>query len=469
MSGMNKLLTQFNRSLSLLTFKSFDSTTSDGRAKERYRRMIFSTLASAGAKVVSISTALISVPLTLHYLGAERYGMWMTISSFIAILSFADLGMGNGLLNRVAAAHGRGDRLAIRELVSSAFGVLTLIATMLMVAFFLSYQFVPWQKLFNVHNDLAQSEAGPAMAVFAVCFAAAIPSSIVQKVQLGLQSGFVVSMWQCCGSLLALAGVIVATSLHLGLPWLVLAFIGAPLIPATINSISFFLLSQRDIAPTAHAFSFTSARHIAQTGLLFLVLQVVAALSYSSDPLIISHVLGPSAVASYSVPERMFSVVGMIITMGLAPLWPAYGEAISREDHSWVRKTFFRSFITATTLAALGSLAVAVYGPTILRLWVGTAVHATPLLLIGLAVWKTIEAGANSVAMFLNGAHVVRFQVIVGTCTCAAILLLKFFLAGKIGISGTVWATVIGFSLFTAIPLLIRVRSIINASLWRAA
>ena len=63
------------------------------RAHERHRRIVLSALASAGARAISIAAALISVPLTLHYLGAERYGMWMIMSSFVAILGFADLGI----------------------------------------------------------------------------------------------------------------------------------------------------------------------------------------------------------------------------------------------------------------------------------------------------------------------------------------------------------------------------------------
>lgn len=451
---------RIQQTLELVRLTPFSTTTEDGRSKERHRRVLFSTLMSALAKAVSIATALISVPLTLHYLGTERYGMWLTISSFITILSFADLGLGNGLLNRVAAAHGQDDRTAIRSYVSSGFGMLSLIAAIILIVFTAIYQAFPWHRLFNLSDPLARSEAGPAMAVFIVCFALTIPATIVQKVQIGLQNGFLASLWQCLGSALALGGVIAATHLQLGLPWLVLAFVGAPLLVAILNNLVFFR-SQPDIAPRPSAFSMEAARHTAKAGLLFLLLQVVAAASYSSDPLIISHVLGPAAVPQYAVPERMFSLVGMVIAMGLAPLWPAYGEAISRGDHKWVKQTLVRSLCLSVGLAAVGSSLIAIAGPTLLRLWVGSAIHATPALLAGLAIWKVIEAGGNSIAMFLNGAHVVRFQVIVSSITGLAILALKFFLISLMGISGTVWANIIGFTLFAAVPLILRVFRIV--------
>jgi O-antigen/teichoic acid export membrane protein len=448
----------------LLRLTAFDTTTAEGRSDERHRRMLFSTLASVAAKLISISAALISVPLTLHYLGAERYGMWMTMSSFIAILSFADLGMGNGLLNLISSANGKDDRAAIQRYVSSGFGMLSLIAAVILAGFWISYSFVPWERLFNVRSPLAEAEAGPAIAVFAVCFALSIPAAIVQKVQIGLQNSFVASMWQGLGSLLALAGVLVATHLQLGLPWLVFAFVGAPLVAAIGNSLLYFTVLHPDIAPTSAGFSSSVAHSTARSGLLFLLLQVVAAASFSSDPLVISHLLGPAAVAQYSVPERMFSVIGMVIAMGLSPLWPAYGEAISRADHAWVKTAFIRSLSIAMGMAATGAFLVALAGPALLRLWVGPSIHATPLLLIGFAIWKVIESGGNSVAMLLNGAHVVRFQLIVSTITGVAVLALKFLLVKHIGIPGTVFATITGYLIFSLVPNVIKVRSILNST-----
>jgi len=445
----------------LFRLSAFDTSTSEGRSQERHRRILFSTLTAVSAKVVAIATQLISVPLTLHYLGVERYGMWLTISSFIAILAFADLGMGNGLLNRVAAAHGRDDRQAIGGYVSSAFAALLTISLIIILSFSIAYSLVPWHAVFNVQTKMAKVEAGPAVAVFAVCFALSVPTSIVQKVQAGLQSSFVTSAWNAAGNLLGLGAVFAVTQLHLGLPWLVAAFAGAPVVMALINSVVFFGWQQPDIAPKVASFSTTSALDLARAGSLFLVLQIVSAVSYSSDPLIISHILGPAAVAQYSVPERMFSVVGMLIGMGLAPLWPAYGEAISRGERDWVRATFRRSMIFAIGISLIGSFTLFVFGPTLLRLWVGNTVSAGWLILLGLATWKVIESAGAATAMFLNGAHIVRFQLISAVITATATISLKFLLIQNIGVSGAVWATILAYSTFTLIPTAFRIRALI--------
>ena len=56
------------------------------------------------AKGFSLILMIVSVTATVSYLGPERFGVWMTISSFAVMLTFLDLGVGNALMNRVAEA-----------------------------------------------------------------------------------------------------------------------------------------------------------------------------------------------------------------------------------------------------------------------------------------------------------------------------------------------------------------------------
>lgn len=432
------------------------------RSRARNRRMLYSATAAAGAKVIAVSTQLISIPLTLHYLGAERYGMWLTLSSFIAVLAFADFGIGNGLLSRVASAHGQDDYETIRKYVSSSLVTLLLISAILVTSVAIASAFISWPSVFNVRSKLATAEAHSAAVVFSICLALTIPVSIVQKVQTGLQMGFVSSIWNGASNLLALIGIIISTQLQLGLPWLVFSFMGAPLIVGAINFFTFFFLQRPDLSPHLSHFSRRAANEVGKTGMLFFTLQILASIAYSSDPIIISHILGPSYVPQYSVPERMFSIVGMIVAMGLGPLWPAYGEALSRNDMAWAATALRRSIGAALLVAGTCSTAIAIAGPTLLHLWVGKTVTAAPAILVGLALWKVIEAAGQAIATFLNGARIVQFQVAVAAATCVAMFAGKVVLIGKLGVYGGVWATIIAYTLFSIVPTSIRLNSLLD-------
>ena len=59
----------------------------------------------------------------------------MTISSVVAMMGFADLGMGSGLMNAISEADGQDDRLAAERYVSSGFFMLSAVALIILVGF----------------------------------------------------------------------------------------------------------------------------------------------------------------------------------------------------------------------------------------------------------------------------------------------------------------------------------------------
>jgi hypothetical protein len=70
------------------------------RGHERYRRASVTAGASFIAKALTLLISFVSVPLTVHYLGAERYGVWLTISSLLIWMQISDFGLaGNALIN----------------------------------------------------------------------------------------------------------------------------------------------------------------------------------------------------------------------------------------------------------------------------------------------------------------------------------------------------------------------------------
>jgi O-antigen/teichoic acid export membrane protein len=437
----------------LLRLRPFNTSSPEGRSDERHRRIILSATASVLAKGLSITAGLISVPLTLKFLGAERYGVWMTISSFVAILAFADLGIGNGLLNAISRAHGRNDRREIRQYVASSFFLLGIVCIAIMLAFSAAYAFVPWYAIFNVKSLQARNEAGPALAAFTVCFALSIPAGIIQRIQMGLQQSFAASLWQCVASLFSLVAVLLAIWFKASLPLLVMALMGAPLLANLINAITFFVWFEPDIAPGFRYFSGAAASYVANMGFLFFVLQIVGTLAYASDNLIVAQLYGAAAVAQYAVADKMFSVIPILASMVIMPLWPAYGEAATRGDYPWIWGTLKRSVAISTSLTLFGSLILVLAGPSLVRLWVGHVIGVPFALLLSLGVWKVFQTAGSALSAFLNGMHVVRFQVITSLVGGIFSILLKIYWVKSFGVVAVPWASTCAYVLFGGIPI----------------
>lgn len=415
------------------------------------------------ARIVQIGSSLFTVPLTLRYLGTERFGLWMTISSVLAMATFADFGVGNGVLNTVAKAFGQDDILSIRRALSSGFAILFTIAGCVLTGFFAIYPFVNWANVFRVYTPVAIAEAGPALAVFAVCFALNIALDTVQRVQLGIQQGYRYGLWQTVGSFMGLLGVLLGISFHVSLPMLVVALAGAPTLATLANAVHFFGVARPDLRPGLRFVSGEVVRRIARLGLLFFILQLAASIAFSADNLIIARTLGAVRVPDYAVPQRMFALISMLSAMMLTPLWPAYGEAISRGDTQWIRRTLRHSLFSVLAVSATAATIVLLLSHKLLALWVGSRVQPSFPLLLGLAVWSVMDCCGNALAMYLNGTSVIRYQIVVACVFGLGCVTAKIFLARRFGIAAVPWSTIATYLLLNALPLALFIPRSLNA------
>jgi O-antigen/teichoic acid export membrane protein len=428
--------------------------TAESRAKERRRRVLLTAGTAAAVRGANMLTLLISVPLVLGYLGAEQFGVWMALIAITALLGFADLGLGNGLVNAVAAADGRDDGPAAARLaVSSAFVMIAAAAGALGVAFFLSYQLVPWADLVNASGTEAAGLVPSSFAALAVCVLAALPAGLVQRVQIGLQQGFEANAWAMLGGPFALAALFIAIQADASLPWLVAAFAGGPVIASAANSVNYFVRRHPELRPTLRDFRRSEARRLLSLGLGFFIVQAAGVAAYQSGVLVIAHVLGPTQVANYSIPLQLFLAVPVVLNLFLMPLWPAYGESIARGDVAWARRALLRSISLALAISAPAAVVLAIAAPSLIDIWVGDRVEPSGALLVALAVWIVVVSVSSGIAMFLNGAGLIRLQAILATAMAIASVVLSLALTQRFGISGAVWGPIVGQCVFVLIPL----------------
>jgi O-antigen/teichoic acid export membrane protein len=432
-----------------------DLSTPHGRAGERLRRIGLTSATSVVARSIGFATGFIIVPLALHYLGRERFGMWATLSSVFALSAVADFGVSNGLLNAIAVSHGRDDRAAAARQASTAFVTLTAVALALAVIFILAYASVSWADLFNVSSPVARSEAGLATAALVGCVLVNVPVGITGRIRQGYQEGYKTSAYDAAGNVLGLAFVLLAIYRRASLPWLVLAMAGGPVIANMVHAAVLFGRDRPWLRVRLGEFDGGTARMLARHGLMFFALQVAAVLMFVPDNFIIAHRIGPEAVAEYSVAFKLFSVSLLVAEVALVPLWPAYGEAIARGDHAWVRDMVRRSLTMTALMATLVAGLLVLLGNSVIALWVGPEMSVGRSLLLGLGVWTIVGAVSTAGAMYLNAAHRVGVQVACAAAMIPVSLGLKVVLVGSLGTAGAPWGLVLAYLALVATPLVI--------------
>jgi O-antigen/teichoic acid export membrane protein len=410
---------------------------------------------------------LISIPLTFQYLGSERFGLWMTISSFIVMLGVVDLG--NGLINLLADALARNDREAASTYVASTAFVTGTIAIILLIVFALVYPWVSWGWLFNVSSELGKSEAGSTVAIVVWCAAVNLPLGVVLRVRMGQQKWFINNLYEGIGSVSGLGGMLLVIAFGGSLPWLAAAASGIPLLATLANGVDLFWFRCPWLWPRWKCVTIAASKKVFGLGISFFVLQFAVAVTYSSDNLIAAQLLGIESVAEYAVAMRLFAFASIIPALILSPLWPAYCEAWGRGDLPWVKKTLMTSLMLAFLTSGVAALLLTAFGPIILQLWVSSGLTISLILLIGLGVWSVVGACGNALTIFLNGAHVIRFQVATTMMTAIGKVVLSVVLATYMGLPGIVWGTVLSYIIFYATPSAVMMRSLLQEMTSEAA
>ena len=400
---------------------------------------------SVGAKALSVVLSLVSVPMALNYLGKEGYGLWATVTSFVGFLVFADLGVGNGMMNAVTNANAQGDFHKIRSVIASGAFSVGAVAFVLLSAFCIAWPFVNWNDVLAVNEPDRAHESAIALMALVIAFTLNMPASLIQKIQYGMQAGQWVSLSQGLSAVLNVLFIWFVIKFDFGLVGMVVCLIVASL-TADLTNAFVFLRSRPHLIPGTGNLSTTISCKLLRVGMGFLFLQVSVALCYASDNLIVAHLLGHEKVAEYSVHQRLFSPILFVAGLALTPLWPAFADATARRDKAWIKKTLL--IVTAVMLIAglVGAGAVAIFSDWLLSHWLHGNVGANHFLAIGLAVWVTIDLAGRTIAMFLNGAGLLKEQIISVAIFVPLCIGLKLVLTKRYGLPGLVFGTAIAWT-----------------------
>lgn len=412
------------------------------------------------AKCAAATNLFLTVPFVLHQLGAAEFGVWATLVSLVMFAGFLDFGFGNGTMNLVAAAHGRGADAEARHIVRVGYRNLLWIAAWLAVIILIAIPQVPWHALLGM-PAATENDCRASVAALLISVVLAVPLNLANRVQLGLGRGDRAFRWQAIGQSLTTIAVIALAKTHGTLPELTLAAVATPQLASVGNTITLWRDPLMMTAPRANATQEEPiGRNIRREGISFFLLQLAAALAYSADLTLISAICGPTEAGTYAIAQRLFSVVSVGLSLVWAPLWPIYRQALASGDHRWVGQTFGRSVTAAAIFAGAVATILAIGFHRITDIWIHHPVSVSSFLIAGFAIWCVIDAIGTAVATFLNAASILRYQLIYAQIFAFALIVLKALALKHIGITAPPWITSICYVLIVLLPIGVHAKAI---------
>jgi O-antigen/teichoic acid export membrane protein len=403
---------------------------------------------------------LVTVAVAVRSLGDTAFGMVATLGTMIGLTGFADLGLGLGLMTRLAQSLGEDEQAALKPLVSSALASLSALGAFVAVIGSASIAFLNWDVLLG-SPDLPDASINASVVIFAISIGLAIPASIGQRVLLGTQQGTVANVWSL-GASIAQFGAVIAAAWSDAPVWaFVVATISTPVLVACVQSVWVFSRAS-NLRPERSHVSREVVRHLMRLSGLFFALNLAVALAFQSDTLVTSAVLGASSAAVFAIGLRMFGAASGLFGTLLQQFWPALAEALANGDLEWTRRRFKQVLtISTASIAALAGLLV-VLGQPLARIWVGESLVPPLGLLVAFAAWTVYAHVMTQCSTLLNAAGVVGPQVAMATAMACVNVPLSILLTKQIGLARPLVGSLVSHMLCAGVPAIFLVRRVLR-------
>lgn len=420
---------------------------SDDKRNQNIKRNVMGSLAIKG---VSIIVQLLLVPLTLHYLNANIYGIWLTISSIVLWLGFFDIGFNLGLKNKLAEVIAVGDYVRGKQLVSTTYVVLTAIFVPLCIVLELIVPHISWSSFLNVPQAYNE-EITMVMRVLVVCVCIQMVANTITSVLSALQEVAIANSFPVIGNFLSVIIVYVLTkTTEPSMLYLSLTVSFAPVIVMIIASWYFYQTRLKIIRPGLASFNKGLVKDIFSLGVKFFIINIQVIVMYQTTNILISNISSPLDVTAYNIAYKYLSLVLMTLTIILSPFWPAFTEAYTKGDYIWLNDTYkkitgFYWFLFAVVIIMV------VCSPVVYRIWVGSASLVPAQMTLAIGMYIIINSWLAIQINLINGIGAIKLQSIVTSIGMCLHIPLSLFLGRYIGAIGVVASMTILSAIYSVI------------------
>ena len=429
----------FNESLSESVSKSGTGT-----------KLTFGNISgSLVVKVLVLAVGLFTYPLYVKYFsnlspisvngsdttyGAIALGAWLVILQILSWVLTFDIGIGNGLKNKIVEAINENRRDDVRRYVSCSYVTNFVIVLVLIVVGVKVIDYINFNSLLNISSEvipLHSLQGAFKLAYISICLEFFF--KIVLNIYQALQKEVVASSMSLISTILLLIFVSVVKMESMGEALIAVSafYIFSINVPLIVLTIILFTTTFKDCKPSPKYWSFPVARSIITLGGLYFIIQILLLIINSTNKVIISSSYGAATVTDYEPYLKIFSALTAIGSAISLPMWTLVLRADVRKDFDWMKKSrkmilgFLILFIAAAAILA-ASLQI------IFDLWLGDAtIKVNYFKAVMFALWSVTTIASYFASAYSNGLKLLKPQLIIYGVG-AVVKIPVFFLINKL-------------------------------------
>ena len=362
---------------------------------------------------------LLLVPATLHCLGEYKNGIWLTISSLLLWIDNMDIGLGNGLRNKIAEYMAHDEFERTRSLISSTFAMLTCIIIPVLLILLLLIALTDPYWIFNASPSKVDHLDQVLMATVTLVCTSFI-FKLIGNFYMGMQLPAVSNLLIALGQTLALIGTYIV--LWSGSHSLMLIALVNTVSPLIIYLLAFpytFLYKYPHLCPSLKLIKLKEAKAVIHMGVQFFIMQISSVVLFMTSNILISNLFSPTMVTPYQITYRYFSILLVIFTVICMPFWNATTDAYQKNDIAWIRNATKK--LRLMTVGILICLIVMIaLSDIVYAIWIDQQTVIDLKMSIMMAVYIFILIYSMRYSYFINGIGKLRLQLIF--TTAAAVL-----------------------------------------------
>lgn len=152
----------------------------------------------------------------------------------------------------------------------------------------------------------------------------------------------------------------------------------------------------------------------------------------------------------------------MIYTILLSPLWPAFTDAYTKKDYTWM-KNIYKKMSMVFFVSAIAVIVMMLVSPYIYKIWVGKDIAIPILMTISVGIYMIIHSWNELQIILINGIGFVKLQSFVTMIGLVVHVPLSLYLGKYIGAVGIVCSMILINILYSYIFTL-QINKILNKS-----
>ncbi len=434
------------------------------KTDSRTGKMLRNIFAMGIFRFVTMAISLLYVPLLLNSMDKVNYSVWLTLTSVVAWMSMLDIGLGNGLRNKLAESIAAGDIRNARIYISSSYVMLALIMAAVVVFALLFSRIVPWHVLLNVEKGAIPGLDWLCVIVlisFALQFILGLINSILYALQVPAYSYLITLCSQGASFCVVLLAVLLWDVRSLFILGTLISAV--PIAVTAIFTVYLFRRQYRRFMPSFRLIDFRMVSPVLTLGMKFFVLQIITIVLFQTNNLVIAHTVSADAVVEYNIAYKYLSILAIAYMVFVTPVWSATTDAIARKDYEWMRRTLAKLHWLLFGASAAG-IVMWLAAPPIYRFWLRSPdVSITSMTTLLVMLSTLARSGYSNYGYMINGSGKVFLQLVL-TGIAAIIYIPAVWAAGRhFGLNGILYVNIAVF-LFNMLWSGIQAEKIINGT-----